>query len=119
MAVTVGGWYGNIKGWTEAIEYRGGELCIDTPLGPQRIKLPAGHAILYPSGSLHSVAEVSEGERLVALTWVQSLVRHAEQRDILAHLDIARESLADSGNPAALKHVDLCYANLFRMWAEP
>lgn len=99
-------------------DYQGGELCIDTPLGPQRIKLPAGQAILYPSGSLHSVAEVTAGERLVALTWVQSLVRHAERREILARLDTARESLAGAGDPAALQHIDLCYANLFRMWAE-
>ena len=44
--------------------------------------------------------------------------RRADQREILVQLDQARESLAlEDGNPA-FKRVELCYANLFRMWAE-
>ena len=99
-------------------EYEGGELCIETGDGQTRIKLPAGHAILYPSTSFHSVAEVTSGERLVAVTWVQSLVRRADQREILVQLDRARQALAESDQTAAFRQVDLSYANLFRMWAE-
>lgn len=99
-------------------EYEGGELCIESSQGSSEIKLPAGHAILYPSTSYHSVKPVTAGERLVAVTWVQSYIRRADQREILVQLDQARESLAlEDGNPA-FKRVELCYANLFRMWAE-
>jgi len=100
-------------------EYEGGELCIETAAGPCEVKLPAGHAVLYPSGSYHAVRPVTAGERLVALSWVQSLVRRADQREILVELDRARQALAPPENAATLQRIDLCYANLFRMWAEP
>jgi PKHD-type hydroxylase len=99
-------------------EYEGGELCIETPQGSAEIKLPAGHAILYPSTSYHSVNKVTSGERLVAVCWVQSYIRRADQREILVQLDRARESLAADVNSPAYQQVNLAYANLFRMWAE-
>lgn len=99
-------------------EYDGGELCIETAQGESRYKLPAGHALLYPSTSLHSVEAVSAGERLVAVTWVQSHLRRADQREILVRLDRLRQSLARPGAEAELQQIDLCYANLFRMWAD-
>jgi PKHD-type hydroxylase len=99
-------------------EYDGGELCIETPQGSIEIKLPAGHAVLYPSTSYHSVNEVTSGERLVAVCWVQSYIRRADQREILVQLDRAREALADDVNSLAYQQVNLGYANLYRMWAE-
>ncbi|MCF8003220.1 MAG: Fe2+-dependent dioxygenase, partial [Chromatiaceae bacterium] len=50
--------------------YDGGDLVMRTPFGDRRVKLPAGDAVIYPSSSLHQVAEVTRGERLVALTWI-------------------------------------------------
>jgi PKHD-type hydroxylase len=99
-------------------EYEGGELCIESSQGNSEIKLPAGHAILYPSTSYHAIKPVTAGERLVAVTWVQSYIRRADQREILVQLDQARTSLALEDDNPAFKRVELCYANLFRMWAE-
>ena len=99
-------------------EYEGGELCIHSSRDSTDIKLPAGHAVLYPSTSYHSVKKVTSGERLVAVTWVQSYIRRADQREILVQLDQARQSLAPAADNPAFKQIDLCYANLFRMWAE-
>lgn len=98
-------------------DYEGGELCITDSQGETAIKLPAGHAVIYPSTSYHRVNPVTAGERLVALTWVQSLVRRADQREILVQLDSAREQLAADSH-TALAQVDIAYANLFRLWAE-
>lgn len=99
--------------------YEGGELIIHTPFGDNEVKLPAGDAVLYPASSLHRVAEVTRGERLVAVTWVQSLVRDAAQRELLFELNQAREALLqgapDSPESAHVNHV---YNNLVRMWAE-
>ncbi len=36
-------------------EYDGGELVVEDTYGTQRVKLPAGHMILYPATSLHHV----------------------------------------------------------------
>lgn len=102
----------------EPDEYEGGELCFESSGGSTEIKLPAGHAILYPSTSYHSVKKVTAGERLVAITWVQSYIRRADQREILMQLDQTRELLLDDVNSSAYRQIDLCYANLFRMWAE-
>ena len=100
-------------------DYEGGELVIRTAFGDQRIKLPAGHAVVYPSASLHQVAEVTRGERLVALSWIQSFVRDAAQRELLYELDQARQSLLRSQPGAEVtKAVDRSYVNLLRMWAE-
>ena len=99
-------------------EYEGGELCIESSDGNPGIKLAAGHAVLYPSTSYHSVKQVTAGERLVAITWVQSHVRRADQREILIQLDQAREALAENPGSRAHHQVNLSYANLFRMWAE-
>jgi PKHD-type hydroxylase len=99
--------------------YEGGELVIRTSFGDRKVKLNAGDAVIYPSSSLHHVAEVTRGERLVALTWIQSLVRDAAQRELLFELDQAREHLLRSDPEAEhSKQVDRSYANLLRMWAD-
>jgi PKHD-type hydroxylase len=99
-------------------EYDGGELCIETSAGSQVYKLAAGSALLYPSTCYHSVRPVTAGERLVAVTWVQSHVRRADQREILWQLDRARALLAADTDSASYRGVNLSYVNLFRMWAE-
>ncbi len=101
-------------------EYEGGELVIHSPFGVQEVKLPAGWAVVYPSSTLHEVAEVTRGERLVAVTWIQSLLRDERQREIVAHLARIREKL-DATAPDA-PETDLAhqtYDNLLRMWTEP
>jgi PKHD-type hydroxylase len=103
----------------EPEDYEGGELVIHTSFGDQRIKLPAGHAVVYPSSSLHHVAEVTGGERLVAVTWAQSMVRDAAKRELLYELNLARENLlAQRPEEQDTKRVDVAYVNLIRMWAD-
>lgn len=99
--------------------YDGGELTITTSFGEQTIKLPAGDAILYPASSVHRVNPVTQGERIVAVTWVQSLVRDPAKRELLYGLNQAREKLLASNAEAdeAMK-VNAAYVNLVRMWSE-
>jgi PKHD-type hydroxylase len=100
-------------------DYDGGELIIRTSFGSQSIKLPAGHAVVYPSSSLHHVAEITRGTRLVAVTWAQSMIRDPAQRELLFGLNQARESLLQQRpDDDETRQVDIAYANLFRMWAE-
>lgn len=99
--------------------YDGGELTIRTSFGEQRIKLPAGDAVIYPSSSLHQVVPVTRGERLVALTWIQSYVRDPAQRELLYELSLARERLLrQEPEEMTTGYVDRSYANLLRMWSE-
>jgi PKHD-type hydroxylase len=99
--------------------YEGGELTVRTPFGDRKVKLPAGDAVIYPSSSLHGVREVTSGERLVALTWIQSYVRDAARRELLYELNLARERLLkDAPGAETTGYVDRSYANLVRMWAD-
>ncbi|NEV60846.1 Fe2+-dependent dioxygenase [Thiorhodococcus minor] len=99
--------------------YDGGDLVIRTSFGDRSVKLPAGHAVVYPSSSLHQVAEVRSGERLVALAWIQSYVRDAARRELLYELGLAREQLLrESPGAETTGQVDRSYANLLRMWGE-
>lgn len=100
-------------------EYDGGELVIQTPFGESEIKLPAGDAVLYPASSLHRVNDVARGERLVAATWLQSIVRDPARRELLYELNQAREKLLQSAPDAPeTAQVNRSYVNLIRMWSE-
>ena len=100
-------------------EYDGGELVMYSPFGVQEVKLPSGSVVIYPSTTLHEVAEVTRGERLVAVTWIQSYVRNDHHREILSHLARVKEKMnviAENEEETDLAHH--AYANLLRMWAE-
>lgn len=100
-------------------EYEGGELVVQTAFGEKKIKLPAGDAVIYPSGSLHEVAEVTRGERLVSVLWIQSMVREPAKREVLWDLWQAREKmLNEAPGKEETEHVDHAYINLLRMWSE-
>ena len=104
----------------EPSEYEGGELRIEGSHGTQCYKLPEGSLVLYPSSSLHRVAPVTRGIRDVAVGWLQSRVRSAEQRQILCDLDKTRRALFDEhGKTAEFDLLTQSLMNLVRMWAEP
>ena len=99
--------------------YDGGELVISTAFGENKVKLGAGDAVLYPSSSTHRVAEVTQGERLVAVTWLQSTVRDPARREILFNLAQAREKLIEtSPGSSELELLSNSYCNLVRMWSD-
>ena len=99
--------------------YEGGELVIKTAFGENRVKLGAGDAVIYPSSSLHHVAKVTSGQRIVALTWIQSQVRDPARREILFDLATTRDLLHEQESGSEMhQRVDRSYANLLRMWAD-
>ncbi|XFA72051.1 Fe2+-dependent dioxygenase [Thermosynechococcaceae cyanobacterium Okahandja] len=99
--------------------YKGGELVIDTSLGEQFFKLSAGSMIVYPSIFLHRVAEVTEGVRLAAVSWVQSIIRDPYEREMLFELDTVRRSIFEKyGKTIEFDLLCKLHANLLRKWAE-
>ena len=103
----------------EPTQYEGGELVIHTNFGPREVKLPLGAAVVYPASSLHEVTPLTRGERLCAVTWVQSLVRDPARREILYELDLVRRRLHEKQPDAEETYlVQKNHANLIRMWAE-
>lgn len=100
--------------------YTGGELLIEGLFGAQSVKLPAGHAILYPSSSLHRVTPVTRGTRVASFFWLQSMVRDDAARRTLFDLDRAIQGLTvDLGQGhAQIVALTGVYHNLLRRWAD-
>lgn len=100
-------------------DYDGGELTVADTYGEQTVKLPAGHAVLYPGTSLHQVKPVTRGHRVACFLWIESMVRSDEQRRLLFELDMnllrLRQQHGESDETTALTGV---YHNLLRGWAD-
>ncbi len=104
---------------SEPESYSGGELVMDDLGGETEIKLEAGDAVIYPTGVLHRVAPVESGERLAVVGWVRSLVRRADQREILFDLDMATHAVFDrEGKSDLYDRLAKTRSNLLRLWAE-
>lgn len=100
-------------------EYDGGELVIEDTYGEQRVKLPAGHMVIYPGTSLHHVVPVTRGTRLASFFWIQSLIRADQQRNVLWELDQSIQHIA-SQHPDSpiLPRLTGVYHNLLRQWSD-
>ena len=104
---------------SDPAHYEGGELVVETTAGEQSIKLAAGDAVLYPSTTLHRVEPITRGIRLAAVGWLQSLVRRADERELLFDLDTARRLLFErEGKTREFDLLSKCSANLLRLWAK-
>jgi PKHD-type hydroxylase len=99
--------------------YEGGALIIEDTFEARAVKLKAGDLFLYPSTTLHRVEPVVSGERLAVVGWAQSLIRRADQREVLFDLDgVVNAVLARDGKTELLDTLTKTRSNLTRMWAE-
>jgi PKHD-type hydroxylase len=94
--------------------YEGGELVLELPFGEQEIKLQAGEAIVYSATSVHRVAPVTRGVRLVALTWIQSTVPDERLRAILTDLSTSVRNAEKSDDQELATALNKSYHNLLR-----
>jgi PKHD-type hydroxylase len=94
--------------------YDGGELILEMSFGEQEIKLEAGEAIVYSATTMHRVAPVTKGMRLVALTWIQSAVPDERLRAILFDLSAAIKHAGANTDHRLLTNLNKSYHNLLR-----
>lgn len=99
-------------------DYDGGDLVFASDYGTHRVRGKAGEAVLYPASTLHRVDPVTRGTRLVAITWIQSLVRDAAKRKIVFDLAQVATSLDAAGNDEHSRTIRQSQFNLLRLWAE-
>lgn len=101
-------------------DYDGGELVVHDTYGTHSVKLPAGHLVVYPATSMHSVTPVTRGSRWGSFFWTQSMVKDDWQRRMLYDLDVSiisiRQRLPDD-DPAVVGLM-AHYHNLIRHWSE-
>ena len=100
----------------EKNSYGGGELVVETINNENKFKLNEGEIIIYPSTYLHSVEEITNGERLVCVGWIESYVKSIEEREYLFDIDAgARGILAKYGRSDELDLIFKSYSNLLRV----
>lgn len=99
--------------------YTGGELAVEIPGGMRKVKLAAGSAFIYPTQALHEVCEVTEGERLVSVIWVQSQIRDPHIRQTLFDLEASTASVAEKlPDSQELRLLEKTLSNLRRHFTE-
>jgi PKHD-type hydroxylase len=105
---------------SEPEEYDGGELIVEDYYGAHRVKLPAGHLVLYPASSLHTVTPITRGVRVASFFWLQSMIRDGHARSLIFDLDGAIQGLVRrlDRNDADVVKLTGVYHNLIRYWAE-
>ena len=98
-------------------EYDGGELAIEDTFGTRRVKLAAGHLVLYPGTSVHQVEPITRGVRFASFFWVESMVREDGRRRMLFELDNTIQSLtAEFPQHSSIVELTSLYHNLMREW---
>lgn len=102
---------------SEPSEYEGGELVIYDGDSTNKVKLNKGDCVIYRSGQLHEVAEVTEGRRICAVTWMQSALRDEEQREIIYDL-LKLGNLLSGANIETQNLVSKVRNNLTRKWTQ-
>jgi len=98
-------------------EYQGGELLIHLGTEGVSIKGAAGSAIFYPSTTLHQVAPVTSGERLVMITFIESQIPDQLQRELLYTLGEVRALEGLKMEWQNRTQLEFVIANLQRMWS--
>ncbi|MBP6011226.1 MAG: Fe2+-dependent dioxygenase [Alphaproteobacteria bacterium] len=98
--------------------YDGGELVVTLGTRMIAFKGAAGSAIIYPSTTQHEVRPVTSGQRLVAITFIESFVADEHRRMQLYELSevAALEGLKMSWDGRV--RLDVVRQNLMRMWSD-
>jgi PKHD-type hydroxylase len=102
----------------EPESYEGGALHVRYGDADIRFKLKPGQAILYPSDTFHEVEPVTEGERLVAITFIQSRVPDPFRRYMLFELNEVAALEGLKMEPENFSRLQLVQANLLRYWGD-
>ncbi len=105
---------------SEPEEYDGGELVVEDYYGSHRVKLPAGHVVLYPSTSLHLVTPITRGARVSSFFWLQSMIKDPLARRMTFDMDNAIQALVHrlGRNDPEVRKLTGIYHNMVRYWAE-
>ena len=100
--------------------YEGGELVVRTDFAERVVKADAGDLVAYDSGNLHRVNEVLDGEREVAVGWIQSIYANSEQRQVLSSISKVRQAIfTEQGQNDHFKLLNKACITLERMWTNP
>src|SRR3954447_13141583 len=99
-------------------DYDGGSLHVQYGDADLRFKLSAGEAVVYPSDTMHEVEPVTRGERLVAITFIQSRIPDPFRRKLLYDLNEVAALEGLNMNVDNYARLQLVQNQLLRYWGE-
>jgi PKHD-type hydroxylase len=97
--------------------YEGGELLLHIGTRPVPIKGKPGEAFVYPSTLLHEVRPVTAGQRLCAITFIESLVPDETDRNTLFELKDVLSLEGLKMDWVSRVRMEVAVQNLTRRWA--
>ena len=103
---------------SDPASFEGGALRIQLGTRELAFKGAPGSAIVYPSDKLHEVEQVTSGERLVAITFIQSRIADPLRRELLYELNEVAALEGLKMDPENYARLQLVQANLLRQWMD-
>ena len=100
----------------DPVDYEGGALHVQLGNADLRFKEAPGVAVVYPSHTLHEVEPVTRGERLVAITFIQSLIPDVAHRNLMYELNEVASIEGRKMDPANFTRLQAVQYQLLRMW---
>ena len=101
----------------EPKDYKGGELILYISPEKKQIKLNPGEMIIYPTKYLHEVKEVTEGERMVCVGWIESQIARDDDRESLflmkTGISEITKQLGNNPNPA-IQNLRVSFNNIYK-----
>jgi PKHD-type hydroxylase len=97
-------------------DYDGGALHVRLGNADLHFKEAPGVAIVYPSHTLHEVEPVTRGERLVAITFIQSLIPDVAHRNLMYELNEVAALEGRRMDPDNYTRLQAVQFQLLRMW---
>lgn len=98
--------------------YEGGALKIRLGSRDVRFKGAPGSVIIYPSTTFHEVEPLSSGERLAGITFIQSRIPDASNRELLYELNEIAALEGLNMAPDNYARLQLVQRNLLQRWGD-
>jgi len=98
-------------------EYEGGELKLYITPETKKIKMNQGDIIIYPTKYLHEVTQVTKGERMVCVGWIESQIPRDDDRESLSLMSRGiteiNKQLGNINNPA-IQNLRNSFNNIYK-----
>ena len=94
-------------------DYEGGVLNINGT----RLKGKPGECVIYDCGAPHEVEEVTAGERVCVITWIQSRIRDAHKRQLVSKMRKFLGKFEKTDHDLFVEGGQI-HSALIRMWME-
>ncbi len=96
-------------------DYTGGELILYMPPEKKKVKMQPGEIIIYPTKYLHEVKEVTQGERMVCVGWIESQIERDDDRESLY---LMRQGISEIyhqlGNTSAIQNLNISFNRIYK-----